>query len=99
MSFKLRLVKVTEVDYALNGIKTNNLVVLKHMSKANSITKAPPFEVETAIRQLGANLRTARLARNLSIADVAAKLAVSVRAAQKAETGRPSTALGVSVKT
>jgi predicted transcriptional regulator len=41
----------------------------------------------------------ARLARKLSIGDVAAKLAVSVRAAQKAETGRPSTAVGVSVKT
>lgn len=95
MSFKLRLVKVTEVDYALNGIKTNNLVVLKHMSKANSITKAPPFEVETAIRQLGANLRTARLARNLSIADVAAKLGVSPRAVRNAETGKPGTAIGV----
>lgn len=69
------------------------------MSKDNSIIKAPPFEVESAIRQLGANLRMARLARKLSIGDVAAKLAVSVRAAQKAETGRPSTAVGVSVKT
>ena len=65
------------------------------MAKDNAIIKAPPFEVEAAIRQLGANLRTARLARNLSIADVAAKLGVSPRAVRNAETGKPGTAIGV----
>jgi transcriptional regulator with XRE-family HTH domain len=65
------------------------------MPKSNSIIKAPPFEVETAIHQFGANLRTARLARNLSIADVAAKLGVSPRAVRNAETGKPGTAIGV----
>jgi transcriptional regulator with XRE-family HTH domain len=65
------------------------------MPKANSIIKAPPFEVEASLRQLGANLRTARLARNLSIGDVAAKLGVSSRAVRNAETGKPGTAIGV----
>jgi len=65
------------------------------MPKSNSIIKAPPFEVDTAIHRFGANLRTARLARNLSIADVAAKLGVSPRAVRNAETGKPGTAIGV----
>lgn len=56
-----------------------NSYLLKHMAKNNSTIKAPPFEVEAAIRRLGANLRTARLARNLSIGDVAAKLGMSLR--------------------
>lgn len=64
------------------------------MSRNNSIIKAPPFEVEATIRRLGANLRTARLARNLSIGDVAAKLGVSLRAVRNAETGKPGTAIG-----
>lgn len=37
------------------------------MSKRNAIQSAPPFEVDQALKRLGANLRTARLARNLSI--------------------------------
>ncbi len=65
------------------------------MSKSNAITKAPPFEVESALRQLGANLRIARLARNLSMDDVAAKLGVGRRAIAFAEAGKPGTAIGV----
>ena len=65
------------------------------MAKSNAITKAPPFEVEAALRQLGANLRTARLARNLSMDDVAAKLGVGRRAIAFAEAGKPGTAIGL----
>ena len=57
----------------------------------------PPFEVETSLKRLGANLRTARLARNLSIESVAAKIGVGYRAVATAEAGKPGTAIGVYV--
>ena len=65
------------------------------MSKQNLLTKAPPFEVEHALKALGANLRTARLARNLSIEQVAAKIGVGYRTVATAEAGKPGTAVGV----
>lgn len=80
---------------ALKGTKVTNLSLLKHMPKSNAIFKASPFEVETALLQLGVNLRTARLARNLSMGDVAAKLGVGRRAIAFAEAGKPGTAIGV----
>lgn len=65
------------------------------MSKNNAVFKAPPLEVETALTRLGANLHTARLARNLSMDRVAAKLGVGRRAIAAAEAGKPGTAVGV----
>jgi transcriptional regulator with XRE-family HTH domain len=65
------------------------------MSKQNVLTAAPPFEVEHALKTLGGNLRTARLARNLSIEQVAAKIGVGYRTVAAAETGKPGTAVGV----
>lgn len=57
--------------------------------------EAPPFEVAQALKTLGANLRTARLARNLSIAVAAAKIGVGYRAVATAEAGKATTAIGV----
>lgn len=65
------------------------------MSKKNLISAAPPFEVERALKQLGANLRIARLARNLTIEAAAAKIGVGIRAVSTAESGKPGTAAGV----
>jgi transcriptional regulator with XRE-family HTH domain len=65
------------------------------MSKRNTLTTATPLEVEQALRTLGANLRTARLARNLSIEAAAAKIGVGYRAVATAEAGKPTTASGV----
>lgn len=65
------------------------------MSKRNAIFTAPPLEVETALERLGANLRTARLARNLSMDNVADKLGVGRRAIAAAEAGKPGTAAGL----
>lgn len=47
------------------------------MSARNSLLVAPPYPVDQALKTLGSNLRTARLRRNLSIEDVAAKTAMS----------------------
>lgn len=65
------------------------------MAKRNALTIAAPFDVERALKILGANLRTARLARNLSIEAVAAKIGVGYRAVATAEAGKPTTAIGV----
>ena len=65
------------------------------MSKRNTLTTASPFEVEHALKTFGANLRTARVARNLSIAQVAAKIGVGYRTVATAEAGKPGTAIGV----
>lgn len=65
------------------------------MSKRNAITAAPPYEVEQALQALGANLRIARLARNLSIEAAAAKIGVGYRAVATAEGGKATTAIGV----
>lgn len=65
------------------------------MSKLNAITTALPFEVEQTLQALGANLRTARLARNLSIEAAAAKVGVGYRAVATAEAGKATTAIGV----
>jgi transcriptional regulator with XRE-family HTH domain len=65
------------------------------MSKRNAVATALPFEVEQTLKTLGANLRTARLARNLSIEAAAAKIGVGYRAVATAEAGKPTTAIGV----
>ena len=67
------------------------------MSKRNALAMAPPFEVEQALKSLGVNLRTARLARNLSIEQAAAKIGVGYRTVATAEAGKPGTAVGVYV--
>jgi transcriptional regulator with XRE-family HTH domain len=63
------------------------------MVALNSLLTAPPHAVEQAIRQLGADLRTARLKRNLTIKEVAEKLGTGPRAIIDAEKGKPTSAI------
>jgi transcriptional regulator with XRE-family HTH domain len=51
--------------------------------------------VELGIKTLGANLRTARLRRNLTIGQVAEKIGTGPRAVMDAEKGKASTAVAV----
>jgi hypothetical protein len=44
------------------------------MTAKNTLIQAPPYPVEQAIKRLGANLRTARLRRNLTIEEVGEKI-------------------------
>lgn len=67
------------------------------MTRMNNLTKAPPYVVETAIRTLGENLRTARLRRNLTLDDVAEKIGTGRRVVADAEKGKPTTATAVYV--
>jgi transcriptional regulator with XRE-family HTH domain len=65
------------------------------MAKKNTLTQAPPYAVEQAIKRLGANLRTARLRRNLTIGEVAEKIGTGPRAVSDAEQGKITTGIAV----
>lgn len=61
------------------------------MARKNTLLTAPPYPVEQAIRRLGANLRVARLRRNLTIEEVGEKIGTGPRAVSDAEKGKVST--------
>lgn len=65
------------------------------MTARNKLLNAPPYAVEQTLKRLGANLRTARLRRNLTIADMAEKIGTGERAVADAEKGKPSTGVAV----
>lgn len=54
--------------------------------------KEVPFQVEQALRQLGANIRKARVRRNISLKDMADRLGVHRSVLSDVENGRPGTA-------
>lgn len=53
--------------------------------------------MESAIKRLGQDLRTARLRRNLTIKEVGEKIGAGARAVSDAEKGKPTTATAVYV--
>ena len=65
------------------------------MTARNKLLTAPPYAVEQTLKRLGANLRTARLRRNLTIDDMAEKIGTGERAVADAEKGKPSTGIAV----
>jgi transcriptional regulator with XRE-family HTH domain len=65
------------------------------MTARNKLQTALPYSVEKTLKRLGANLRTARLRRNLTIAEIAEKIGTGERAVADAEKGKPSTGVAV----
>lgn len=65
------------------------------MSRPNTLLTALPFPVEQSLHRLGANLRTARLRRNLSLEAVAEKIGANRRVIADAENGKPSTGIAI----
>lgn len=65
------------------------------MAATNKLTAAPPYPVAQALTHLGANLRTARIRRKMTIADVANRLGTGPRAVMDAEKGKASTGIVV----
>ena len=65
------------------------------MTARNKLLTAPPYAVEQTLKRFGANLRTARLRRNLTIEDMAQKIGTGPRAIADAEKGKPSTGVAV----
>jgi transcriptional regulator with XRE-family HTH domain len=65
------------------------------MAKKNQLLASPPYSVEQTLKQLGSNLRIARLCRNWTIAEIAEKIGTGPRAVLDAEKGKPSTGIVV----
>jgi len=65
------------------------------MTARNKLLTTPPYAIEQALKRLGADLRTARLRRNLTIETVASKIGTGPRAVADAEKGKPSTTVAV----
>lgn len=65
------------------------------MPRTNTLIQTPPYAIEQTLKKLGANLRTARLRRNLTIEDIAQKIGAGPRAISNAEKGNISTSIGV----
>jgi transcriptional regulator with XRE-family HTH domain len=65
------------------------------MTAKNTLIQAPPYPVEKTIKNLGANLRIARLRRNLTIEEVGEKIGTGPRAVSDAEKGKISTGIAV----
>jgi transcriptional regulator with XRE-family HTH domain len=65
------------------------------MTARNKLLAAPPCAVEKTVRALGANLRKARLRRNLTIGEMAERIGTGARAVADAERGKPSTGIAV----
>jgi DNA-binding XRE family transcriptional regulator len=61
----------------------------------NFLLTSPPFKVEASVKQLGANLWTARIRRGITIEQVAESIGTGRRAVMDAEKGKPSTGIGV----
>ena len=65
------------------------------MRPRNALLGAVPYGVERSLKKLGADLRTARLRRNLTAQEVAQKIGTSRFAVADAERGKPSTSVAV----
>src|ERR1700681_3631048 len=65
------------------------------MKPRNALLGAPPYQVEQTLKKLGANLKTARLRRNLTGEEAAQKIGTSRFAVADAEKGKPSTSVAV----
>ncbi len=65
------------------------------MTARSRLTDEMPFAVEKSIRDLGANLRTARLRRNLTMDDIALRVGVGRYVIGDAEKGKPTTSIAV----
>ncbi len=65
------------------------------MSARNPLLEALPYPVEQALKTFGANLRTARLRRNQSLEQVAARIGIGRHVIADAEKGKPSTGIAM----
>jgi transcriptional regulator with XRE-family HTH domain len=67
------------------------------MTRVSKIAEAPPYAVEMALKQLGANIRTARLRRGLRLDELASKIGLSRFALSDVEKGKPTTGIAAYV--
>lgn len=61
--------------------------------RLSKIAESPPYAVEKALKTLGRNIRTARLRRKLSRAELAEKIGLSRYVMADVENGKPTTSI------
>jgi transcriptional regulator with XRE-family HTH domain len=66
---------------------------MANMPKQNLNRESTPAAVVEVLRQLGANINTARLRRHLTLEDLAAKAGVSKETVVRVEAGRVTTSI------
>jgi len=79
----------------LKAIKLKLSSLKKQMSAKNQLTESPPYAVEFSLTRLGADLKLARLRRNLTVKSVADRIGTGPRAIIDAEKGKPTTGIVV----
>jgi transcriptional regulator with XRE-family HTH domain len=65
------------------------------MTTRNKLLLAPCDAVEQTLKGLGANLRTARLRRNLTMGEIPEVIGTGRRAVANAENRKPSTGIAI----
>ena len=65
------------------------------MARTNHLTTSQPYQVIDTIKTLGRNLRTARVRRNMTIAEASERIGTGVRAVRDAEHGKATTSIAV----
>jgi DNA-binding XRE family transcriptional regulator len=65
------------------------------MKARNTLLGSTPYQVERTLKKLGADLKTARLRRNLTSEEAAQKIGTSRFVVADAEKGKPSTSVAV----
>ena len=63
------------------------------MTRVSKIAESPPRAVAQGLARLGRNIRTARLRRKLSCAELAEKIGISRYVMSDIERGKPTTAI------
>jgi transcriptional regulator with XRE-family HTH domain len=63
------------------------------MTRVSKIASMPPAAVEGLLKQLGRNIRTARLRRGLRLEDLAQRIGISRYVMSDIEKGKPTTAI------
>ena len=66
-----------------------------HLKTRSPLLGATPYQVEQALKKLGADLKIARLRRNLTSEEAAQKIGTSRFTVADAERGKPSTSVAV----
>ena len=65
------------------------------MKARNTLLGSTPYQVDRTLKKLGADLKTARLRRNLTSEEAAQKIGTSRFVVADAEKGKPSTSVAV----
>jgi transcriptional regulator with XRE-family HTH domain len=65
------------------------------MRAPSRLLTSPPYPLESVLKQLGANLRIARLRRNLTVQEIAEKIGANRKSVLDAEKGKLSTSIAV----